>query len=458
MSKTSKTSSRAFPAPTRPAGAFPGFYVAAPPTGATGAIADQHELERTLVRAFLENIPDAVYFKDRESRFIAVSASLARKHNLDHPDPMIGHTDADFYSGEHAAAALEDEREILKTGQPIIGKLEKETWNDGAISWVLTSKMPLRNDAGDIVGTFGLSKDVTEQKRVESELETTHRQLFDASRSAGMAEVATGVLHNVGNVLNSVNVSATLIAETVRQSKAANLAKAAELLQTHRADLAEFLTNDPKGQRLPDYLSSLAEHLTAERHRLAKELEQLRQNIEHIKDIVSMQQSYATVSGIVEEHRMADLVEDSLRMNTAALVRHDVRVLRDFHDVPPVLCEKPKVLQILINLIRNAKYALDESGRSDRLLTLRIEADSERPVVRVTVQDNGMGIMAENLPHIFDHGFTTKKAGHGFGLHSSFLAAKDMGGSLSAYSYGEDQGATFVLELPAAPPGEETPG
>jgi signal transduction histidine kinase len=255
--------------------------------------------------------------------------------------------------------------------------------------------------------------------------------------------VATSVLHNVGNVLNSVNVSAAMVAGQVRQSKAGQLAKAAALLQAH----ADKLAADPKAHQLPGYLTQLAQHLAAEQTQMLGELDSLTQNIEHIKQIVAMQQSYATASGVVESVPIKDLVEDALRMNTAALTRHAVQVVREFGEVPPLTVDKHKVLQILVNLIRNAKYALDESGRADKRLTLRVGMNGD-PFVHIAVSDNGVGIPAENLTRIFQHGFTTRKDGHGFGLHSGALAAQEMGGRLTVHSEGLGHGAAFTLELP----------
>lgn len=417
-----------------------------------------HLLDRALVTAFLNNVPDHVYFKDRASRFIAVSKSLARLHDLE-PADLIGKTDFDLFSDVHARPASEDEQRIIRTGDPIVGKLEKETWADGRITWVLTSKLPLRDDHGEIVGTFGLSKDVTASREMELALEKAHRDLVDASRMAGMAEVATGVLHNVGNVLNSLNVSAAVIASGLRQSKADSLAKVSALLGEHAADLGEFLTNDPQGRLVPAFLDSLARHSREESARLLQEIDALQKNIDHIKEIVSMQQAYATMMSLVEPLDAEGLMEDSLRMNTGALQRHDVRVVRDFKAVPPVLAEKAKVLQILVNLIRNAKYACDEGCLADKFILLRIEPGAPGRV-HFVVQDNGVGVPAENLTRIFAHGFTTRATGHGFGLHSSALAAKEMDGALSVHSDGPGTGAAFVLDLPAgdarAPIGTES--
>jgi signal transduction histidine kinase len=253
----------------------------------------------------------------------------------------------------------------------------------------------------------------------------------------------------VGNVLNSVNVSATLVADQVRRSKAPNVGKVRDLLYQNRADLGRYLAEDPKGRMIPEYLGTLAEGLAKEQATVITEIESLRKNIDHIKDIVAMQQTYAKTSGVVETISVPDLIEDAVRMNAGSLARHDVEVVREYHARPVITLEKSKALQILVNLVRNAKYACDESGRVDKQLTIRITADAQ--FVRISVIDNGVGIPAENLTRIFAHGFTTRKHGHGFGLHSGALAAREMGGSLSVQSDGPGAGATFILELPFKP-------
>jgi signal transduction histidine kinase len=258
------------------------------------------------------------------------------------------------------------------------------------------------------------------------------------------------VLHNIGNVLNSVNVSSTLVSELVRKSKTTNLNKLAILIQEHPHDLAAFLTSDPKGRQVPGYLVGLAAQLTQEQTGMLKELQSLGANIEHIKEIVAMQQNYSKMSGLTESLSVVDLVEDAIRMNNAALVRHDVQLVREYSETPPVLVEKHKVLQILVNLIRNSKYALEESGRPDRRVTVRV-ANNGGDFVRVSIIDNGVGIPAQNLTRVFEHGFTTRKNGHGFGLHSGALAAMELGGTLTAHSDGPGTGAAFVLELPVQP-------
>jgi len=407
--------------------------------------------ERDMLRALMDSSTDSIYFKDRESRFRRCSAALASLFNLRSADEAIGKSDFDFFGEEHARQAFEDEQEIIRTGRPIIGKTEKETWPDGHVTWALTSKMPLHDDHGEITGTFGISKDVTAFKEAEAKVEELHKLLLQSSRQAGMAEVATSVLHNVGNVLNSVNVSATLLLDNTKKSNVAYLGKAVALLNEHTAELGDYLANDPKGRQLPGYLTRLSEQLTKEQQRTIAELESLRENIEHIKEIVAMQQNYATVCGMAETVKVTDLVEDALHMNAGALLRHEVALVREYAEVPAITVEKHKVLQVLVNVIRNAKYACDESGRKDKQIRLKIFKRDQW--ICIAVIDNGIGIPLENQTRIFNHGFTTRKDGHGFGLHSGALAAADLGGRLTVHSDGPGRGATFTLELPVEPPG-----
>jgi signal transduction histidine kinase len=264
-----------------------------------------------------------------------------------------------------------------------------------------------------------------------------------------MAEVATNVLHNVGNILNSVNISASLVAERVRQSKAPGVSRLAALLVEQGPRAGQFITDDERGRRIPDYLAALGEQLLTDQRMTLEEIASLRDNLEHIKDTVAMQQSYAKLCGVTETVEVVDLVEDSLRLNAGAFARHGVSLKREFSNVPPITVDKHKVLQILVNLVRNAKYACDDSGRSDKLITLRVEGTDAG--VRISVIDNGIGIPAENMRLLFSHGFTTRKSGHGFGLHSGALAAQELGGSLRAESEGPGKGAAFILELPSAP-------
>ncbi|KQW41512.1 ATP-binding protein [Pseudomonas brassicacearum] len=289
--------------------------------------------------------------------------------------------------------------------------------------------------------------------RVRAVLRMTQVQteLNAKSRQAGMAEIATTVLHNVGNVLNSVNVSAELVSSQMRTSKAQGLGKVAQMMNEHAHDLSDFLTKDHKGKMLPDYLLKLAKVVAQEQQGIIDELGQLTKGIDHIKTIVAAQQSYAVAVSIVETVPVAELIDDALRMSAGLLARQEVTVVKDIADLPLLPLDRHRMLLILVNLINNAKQALD--GVIDRSRCVTFGASlADGAVLRITVADNGNGIAPEHLARIFSHGFTTRKEGHGFGLHSCALAAQEMGGSLSVRSDGVGQGATFILDIPLDAP------
>ena len=282
------------------------------------------------------------------------------------------------------------------------------------------------------------------------ELQAVHNQLLAAARVAGMAEIATNVLHNVGNVLNSVNVSAGLVGTQLRNSKLKGLARAVQLMDAHPDDLGEFMTRDARGKQLPGYLRELALVLEGEQQAMAEELRALDKSVDHIKEIVATQQSYAGASHVVESLKVDELLDDALRMNAGALTRHKVDVVKDIAELPPLPLDRHRLLQILVNLIGNAKQAMrDTPGQSPRItLGAALVDAADGRALRITVADNGEGISPENLIRVFAHGFTTRKEGHGFGLHSCVLAAQEMGGSLTAHSDGPGHGATFTLQIP----------
>jgi PAS domain S-box-containing protein len=414
----------------------------------------EHALETSerFMRSLVESLPQNILRKDLAGRFTFVNEFFCR--TVGKPmDQIIGKTDHDLFPQELAAKFRRDDERVIASGQQF-ETVEENQDVAGQKVYVQVIKTPLFDADNRAIGLQVIYWDVTARKRAEEAVEKLHKELLLTSRQAGMADVATGVLHNVGNVLNSVNVSVNVLENRLTQSRVGNLGKALALLREHRTDLAAFLRDDPKGKVLPGYLDTLADHLAAEQAEMLQEMGVLGKNVEHIKEIVAMQQNYAHLCGVTEQVQACELVEDAIRMNLGAFERHGIRIEREFDEVPPVRVDRHKVLQILVNLMRNAKYAIDELRPSDKRLAIGIHCAGPGPVA-ITLRDNGIGIPPENLTRIFAHGFTTKRDGHGFGLHSGALAAQEMGGRLTAHSEGTGQGATFCLELPAAQSGPE---
>ena len=295
-----------------------------------------------------------------------------------------------------------------------------------------------------------LDASLNELREMQGRLVQSSKVLAEVSRRAGMAEVATGVLHNVGNALNGVNISAEVTAARVAELKVASVVRIADLLEQNRPNLPSYLGDDPQGRTVPTFLKRLGENLVGEREQIAAEIQTLQQHVEHIKWIVSKQQAYAKTAGVTEPCLPSQLMDDAIGMAGNTLEPLGIAVVREYRALPEALLQKHKVLQILVNLVSNARNALVESGRAEKRMVARVGragADGDGPL-RLELADNGVGIAEAHMEKIFTHGFTTRDHGHGFGLHTSALAAQEMGGSLTCTSAGPGHGATFVLELP----------
>jgi signal transduction histidine kinase len=281
------------------------------------------------------------------------------------------------------------------------------------------------------------------------ELQETQAKLVGAARRAGMAEIANNVLHNVGNVLNSINTSASVMSQALGASKVKGLARATELLNEHRGDLASFMA-DHRGGAMLSYLNELAAALGAERQGLQEELDRLVRCVDHIKYVIATQQSHAGPSSLVEWADPQLVLEEALRLRADAIAQRRVQVVREYGPSRRVAVDKQRLLQILVNLVDNASRAMEEVPEDSRTMTLAVHMfhDDVGEHLVVTVTDQGEGISEANLKRLFLHGFTTRSSGHGFGLHSSALAAIEMGGKLSAHSDGVGKGARFELKLP----------
>jgi len=290
-----------------------------------------------------------------------------------------------------------------------------------------------------------------ERKRTDAELKALYQALLKMSRQAGMAEVASGILHNVGNILTSINVSTHALKNIVRSSKTYRLAGVAALLSEHHEDLADFLTDDEKGKQLPAYLRLLSEHLMREQNAIQNELDSLVDAIDHVKHIVAMQNEIGGSETFVETVSVQEVLEEAMRMCERIPEVQGIRVHREYAPIGPLRVQKHELIQILMNLVRNAAQALAAGGVEEKRLTLTLAEDGKTRI-RIQVADNGIGISEQDRVCIFAQGYTTKKGGRGLGLHHSALVAKQLGGHLSVYSEGPNLGAVFTLLLPLCPP------
>ncbi|MEX2559052.1 MAG: ATP-binding protein [Pirellulales bacterium] len=281
-----------------------------------------------------------------------------------------------------------------------------------------------------------------------NELRDTQTQLMDMAHRAGMTEIASGVLHNVGNVLNSVNISITMLGEMLKKSKLAGVARVASLLNEHAHEFQQSPHLDRRVKQVPEYLDTLSETLSGEQRQIGTELGALADKIQHIMNIIRAQQNYTRRLPFKEQVDLKLLIDDLLSMHAPSISQHRVAVNRDYQDLPAATIEKSKLLQVLDNLIKNAIESMADDEVPHRELTVRGTTRGGRATI--VVSDTGRGIPREIVKSLFRFGFTTKRNGNGFGLHSSALAMSDMGGSIQVHSGGQAQGAAFTIEFPLA--------
>lgn len=412
-----------------------------------GSIAERKKAEEKmhLFRNLIERSNDCIFaVEPKWGRFMDVnnracdSLGYTQKEFINEVTfKNIDESIPDDYSWHRQIEELTQKGDIVKEAQ--------YKRKDGTSFFVETSLKFVTQEKQDYI--IAIARDITERKRSEAKLKAAQEKLLETARKVGMAEVATGVLHNVGNVLNSVSVTAESIQKRIRTSKVSYLCDAVNLFEEHTSDLSEFLTNQERGKKLPLFLANLSKELIDEQGKCLESLEELTRHVQHVADIIQLQQSYSKTKGLTEPASVAELMDDAVKINAEAISRNNINVKRNYENLPVMLLDRHKVLQILTNLISNAIYALNKSSNEEKILTLDVNEFKEGHI-RIEVRDNGIGIPQENLTRIFEHGFTTKKKGHGFGLHSTALSINELNGSIKARSDGPEKGAVFTIELP----------
>ncbi len=334
--------------------------------------------DRLLLRTLIDNLPDCIYAKDAAGRKTMANPADLKNLRCKTEADAIGKNDFDLFSREIAENFWLDDQKVLQ-GHPVINREEYFIDEEGRKRWLLTSKLPMRDQSGTIVGLVGIGRDITDIKQAEAKLDQIHKQLLETSRQAGMAEVATSVLHNVGNVLNSVNVASACVTDILRKSKAANLSKIAALLQRARSGPGSF--HDQRSQRQTVARISGATGRTSDRRTnrlLWTNWTGCKRTSSTSRTLLPCNKTMRRLPAILESLPIVDLLEDAVRMNAGSMERHDIKVLREYSETPPVLMDKHKVLQILVNIVRNAKHACNDSGKPDKQIILRVASGKGR--------------------------------------------------------------------------------
>ncbi len=324
---------------------------------------------------------------------------------------------------------------------------------DNQPHWVHSIGKPkFDNASGKCVGLSGTIVSIDAKKKADENLQNLNKQLVIAARRAGMAEVATSVLHNIGNIMNSVNVSSNALMDKLNETKLSGLGRISKLIKEHQRDFERFVTEDSIGKNLVIYLEKLPDFWETRKAMFLQELNEINGNIKNIKDIISAQQVLSGTVGTYEETHACEIIQESIKLHKDNFANGNINFVFECSDQLRFITDRVKFLQILVNLVKNAYEAVMEDTVENKNKRIKVTVDEKDTAsVCIKVIDNGVGVRKENLEKIFSHGFTTKKSGHGFGLHSSAICAYELGGLLTVESEGEGKGCTFTLLLPKKP-------
>ncbi|SMC68390.1 sensor histidine kinase [Polynucleobacter kasalickyi] len=298
--------------------------------------------------------------------------------------------------------------------------------------------------------TNALTNEIVERKLAQQELLRINSNIALISHRAGKLEVVNSMLHNVGNVLNSLNISVGLLKERLANTPIKNLPKLNELLIQNKGNLLDFLTNDEKGKQVPEFIHQMTQQWQKNHIIISKETHNVIESIQHINEIISRYKlkdiDEGEELGIQEPYLLSEVIDSTLLIASPGLIKTSIQLIIEYAPNITWVGDRVKLSQIILNLVLNAKDALLFCNQDDKKITIRSELQENN--ISIKVLDNGSGIDQEFLNKIFTYGFTTKPSGHGYGLHSSALAAEEVGGKLEVTSLGINQGAEFTLTLP----------
>jgi PAS domain S-box-containing protein len=398
--------------------------------------------------ALVENINAVIFSVDRDLRLIAGNTLFEQlSHRRGEPPIEPGEPVLDGL-GDTQNADLQALFARALAGEHVVVERSLELGVGPVECEILLN--PIRRASGEVRGVAVFARDISQRRRAQEELNRVNRELAHSAHLAGKAEVATDVLHNVGNVLTALNGSANLVLERLQTSKVPFLGKTMALLPATPDELGRFFATDAKGRKIREYLGMLGDILEHERAEMTAEMRSLDHQLEHVKSIVARQQAFAHTGGVVEVVQIDTMLAETLGMSSMSLQRHAIEVVTEVAELPPLRLDRHKLIEILTNFIANSRQALNATTTDRKRIVMRAFCNDQGKL-QIDVVDNGVGIAREHLGRLFSYGFTTKRDGHGFGLAGSLLAARSIGGIARGHSDGPGKGATFTVELPFQP-------
>lgn len=406
------------------------------------ALKEDLEREKYYLDSLMDNMPDSIYFKDPESKMIRVSKYMADRFG-GIVDDLIGKSDFDFQDESHARKAYMDEQEIQKTRQPKIDYIEKEIKKDGSESWVSTTKMPLLNGKGEVVGTFGMSRDVTHVKVLEQQ---QNAAMMEKAMAQGKYEIASEVMHDIGNAVVGFGSYLTQIRRLQNEDNPDNLKNLAVFFEKQRAVLVAGL-GETKADAVIKLLESMAQAQKNNQEDITKSIAEQLNIVANIQEILNIQRQY--VSGYESQERkpvnMRNVINDSLAMLYASLDKRAIAVSLNIPaELPIIKGDRTKLMQVLLNILRNSIDAIDINSPEKNI---SVNAFTNEDQLVLQIKDNGKGFDEHTANQLFGKGFTTKPSSSGMGLYNSKAILESHEGIIAITSEGEGKGTLVTMEL-----------
>lgn len=406
------------------------------------ALKEDLEKEKYFLDSLMDNMPDAIYFKDRESKLIRVSKYMADHFGAAITD-LIGKSDFDFQSGPHAKEAYEDEQEILRTNKPKIDYIERELTPDGAEHWVSTTKMPLINNRGEVVGTFGISRDITKIKKLEQE---QHAAIIDKAVAQGKFEIASDVMHDIGNAVVGFGSYLTRINRLQEQDNANKLQSLTVFFEEQKAVMANAL-GEMKAEALVKMIGGIAQTQKNNQEEISKSVTEQLNIITHIQEILNIQRQY--INGHETQERkpvnMRTIINDSIAMVLASSDKAGIGIFSNIApDLPMIKGDRTKLMQLVLNILKNSIEAIDKDA-AEKSISICVKTCDDRLIIQVT--DSGHGFDRSTGEQFFKRGFTTKSSGSGLGLYNCRVIVESHDGTIDITSEGPGRGTVTTAGL-----------
>ena len=381
---------------------------------------DELATSKVYVENVLRSMADSLLVIDANLTIGSVNPSLLDLLGYDEHE-LVGQSPGLIFGEEFAQGSIIEN--LLLQGT-VSGIESSFLTSAGRLIPISVSGSMMQDEQGQFQGLVCVAQDITERKRMEEEKLQLHEQLLETSRQLGMAEVASDVLHNVGNVLNSINVSIGVVADLLKKSMVGDVDRISQLFQKHREDLGHFFSTNPKGKQVPAYLEKLSGQLLEEQRTALAELDRLRENAHHAQQCVASQQDLAKVTGITEPIVVVELLEEAIAANQDLLETTKIEVVREFQEIPLLIIDKRQVLEVMVDVLHNACQAMASVSMKQLIVRAKIIPGPPDSVC-LEVQDSGVGIISDDLIKIFGQGSTSKEGTRGMSLHNGALVAKN---------------------------------